>query len=123
MEQRLSTYLGKKVVLAPDAVKPGVSARKKQVTGFGGALTVHSPQHGAGKTLLVQSIAKELACRVHIIEAAPLLAKYGIHADAALETLVHAIVMSSAVQGQRRVLCILFDQHLQHKRSFRYKRL
>ena len=72
-----------------------------------GALTVHSPKHGAGKTLLVRSIAQDLDCRVHVIQAAPLLAKYGIHADAALETLLHSIVTSAAVQGER--LCILLD--------------
>lgn len=79
----------------------------KRTPKLDGALAVHSPNHGAGKTLLVRSIAEDLGCRVHVVEAAPLLAKYGIHADAALETLIHSIVTSAAVNGER--LCILLD--------------
>lgn len=80
---------------------------QKRTPRVDGALAVHSPSHGAGKTLLVRSIAEDLGCRVHVIEAAPLLGKYGIHADAALETLIHSIVTSAAVVGER--LCILLD--------------
>lgn len=73
------------------------------------ALLVHSPKHGAGKTLLVETIARrKLQCDVvYTISAGPLLAKYGIHADAALETIVHEIFIWSAVHRQR--VCIILD--------------
>ena len=74
-----------------------------------GALIVHSPNHGAGKTLLVQAIAQErLKCQaIHIIQPTSLLAQYGVHADAALESILHSIVMSAACQ--RKSICIILD--------------
>mmetsp|Transcript_10663 Transcript_10663/g.19913 ORF Transcript_10663/g.19913 Transcript_10663/m.19913 type:complete len:938 (-) Transcript_10663:1091-3904(-) len=67
-----------------------------------GALTVHDPIHGSGKTSLVATIATtELKCQaVHIVHASTLFAKYGASgADAALESLLHAVVVSAAVKG------------------------
>lgn len=74
-----------------------------------GALIVHSPNHGAGKTLLVRAIAQErLKCQaIHIIQPSSLLAKYGIHADAGLESFLHAIVISAACRQQS--VCIILD--------------
>ena len=74
-----------------------------------GMLIVHSPHHGAGKTLLVQAIAQErLKCgAIHVIQPTLLLAQYGIHADAALESLLHSIVMSSACR--QKSVCIILD--------------
>lgn len=97
MQEQIKIFSGKQTIACTPARKPRHE----------GALTVHSANHGAGKTLLVRSIAEELGCSVHVIEAAPLLAKYGTYADAALETLVHSIIVSAAVKRER--LCILFD--------------
>jgi hypothetical protein len=72
-----------------------------------GSLTVHSPHHGAGKTVLVKTIAQELGAAVHVIHPGPLLSKYGIHADAALESNLHSIAMSAAVRNVP--LCIILD--------------
>ena len=72
-----------------------------------GSLTIHSPHHGAGKTLLVQAVAEELGACVHIIHLGPLLSKYGVHADTALESKLHSVVMSAAVQNQP--ICIILD--------------
>ena len=74
-----------------------------------GALLVQSPNHGAGKTLLVQAIAQlKLKCNaVHVIQPGPLLAQYTVHADAALESLLHAIVMSAACRQES--ICIILD--------------
>jgi SpoVK/Ycf46/Vps4 family AAA+-type ATPase len=74
-----------------------------------GALIVHSPNRGAGKTLLVRAIAQErLRCdAIHVVEPTVLLSQYGIHADAALESLLHSIVMSAACQQES--ICIILD--------------
>ena len=73
-----------------------------------GALTVHDPIHGSGKTTLVATIARtELKCdAVHVIHASALFAQYGASgADAALESLLHGIVMSAAAATKRSTLC------------------
>ena len=74
-----------------------------------GALIVHSPDHGSGKTLLVRAIAQQrLNCdTVHTVQPGALFAKYGAHADAALESLLHAIVVSAACRQQS--VCIILD--------------
>lgn len=90
-----------------------------------GALTVHNPIHGSGKTTLVATIAAtKLRCQaVHIIHAPTLFAKYGASgADAALESLLHAAVVSAAVRGictasstgrdKEGSICIILD-HLE----------
>lgn len=78
-----------------------------------GALLVHSPDHGDGKTALVQSIAQ---CRlgfrgttvaVHVIRLVAVMARYGVHADTALQCTIHAIAMQSAVRN--RPVCIILD--------------
>eukprot|EP00554_Chaetoceros_debilis_P001230 CAMPEP_0194096528 /NCGR_PEP_ID=MMETSP0149-20130528/57387_1 /TAXON_ID=122233 /ORGANISM="Chaetoceros debilis, Strain MM31A-1" /LENGTH=1231 /DNA_ID=CAMNT_0038782503 /DNA_START=194 /DNA_END=3889 /DNA_ORIENTATION=- len=69
---------------------------------FGGALTVHNPHHGSGKTLLVSTLARHvLHCHhVHTINAATLFAKYGASGtDAALECMLHSIVMKAAAHS------------------------
>ena len=86
-----------------------------------GALTVHDPHHGSGKTTLLATIATtQLKCQtVHIINASVLFAKYGASgADAALESLLHSIVLSAAVNGLSSsttnvgTVCIILD-HLE----------
>jgi hypothetical protein len=74
-----------------------------------GALVVHSPHHGAGKTLLVKTIAqRNLQCdSIHVIRPGALLAKYGVNTDSALETMLHSICMSAACRGQS--ICIILD--------------
>lgn len=72
------------------------------------SLLIHSPNHADGKTLLAQAIAKRAGCAsVHIVRPGALLAKYGIHADAALESLLHSIIISAAVKNKS--LCIILD--------------
>jgi len=80
-----------------------------------GMLIVHSPDHGAGKTLLVRAIARRRlrldgnrTPRVHVIRPGPLFAKYGIYADVALETTVHEVVLSASIRNIP--ICILLDQ-------------
>jgi hypothetical protein len=74
------------------------------------SLIVHSPNHGDGKTLLVQAIVKKrLGCSsIHVVRPGALLAKYGIRADAALESQLHAIIVSTACRNQS--ICIILDQ-------------
>jgi hypothetical protein len=79
-----------------------------------GALLVHSPDHGAGKTELVKAIAhsrlgldETMVVPVHVIRPEALLARYGIHADAALQSTIHAAIMAAAVR--RQPICVLID--------------
>lgn len=77
------------------------------------ALVIHDPVPGSGKTTLAATISKYiLNCEsLHIINAPFLLAKYGASgADSALETLLHQITVSSAIQGKK--ICIILD-HLE----------
>eukprot|EP00977_Amphora_coffeiformis_P007610 scaffold1667_cov173-Amphora_coffeaeformis.AAC.38 len=73
------------------------------------ALLVHSPDHGAGKSLLVQSLARRLEPHavVHVIRSGAILAKFGTAADAVLESALHQAVYSAAVEN--RPVCILLD--------------
>lgn len=74
------------------------------------SLLVHSPNHADGKTMLVQAIAQQIGCsRIHLIRPGPLLAKYGVHADAAFESLIHGILVSAAVQPVSSPVCIILD--------------
>jgi hypothetical protein len=83
-----------------------------------GALLLYNSHPNSGKTTLVTTIAKEvLNCNeVHVLSAPVLFAKYGVVADAALETLLHELVLRGAVQrsqcgsgiGIARV-CIVLD--------------
>ena len=72
-------------------------------------LLVHSPDHGAGKTVLVNMILRhQLHCRrVHLIRPGPLLAKYGVWADVALAAVVHEIVLAAA--WERESVAIILD--------------
>lgn len=74
-----------------------------------GALIVHSPDHGAGKNLLVEAIARRhLKCgAVYVIRPGPLMAKYGTRADAALETILHQILVRTAFRQES--VCIVLD--------------
>jgi hypothetical protein len=79
-----------------------------------GALLVHSPDHGAGKTELVKAIAHSrlwlddtTVVPVHVIRPEALLARYGIHADAALQSVIHAAIMAAAARNQP--ICVLID--------------
>jgi hypothetical protein len=79
-----------------------------------GALLLYNSYPHSGKTTLVTSIAKEiLKCdTVHTISAPAIFAKYGTNADAALETILHELVLRGAVKssvgGIARV-CIVLD--------------
>jgi SpoVK/Ycf46/Vps4 family AAA+-type ATPase len=80
------------------------------------SLMIHSPNHADGKTVLVQAIAasQSVGCsHIHILRPGPLLAKYGSHADAALESLLHAIVVSAAAvqtkEESKNKICIILD--------------
>jgi len=80
-----------------------------------GALLVYNSNPNCGKTTLVETIAKEkLKCHaVHVISAPSLFAKYGTSADAALETLLHELVLKYAVKGRSSgvaKVCIILDQ-------------
>ena len=73
------------------------------------SLIVHSPNHGDGKTLLVQALAKRLECSsIHLIQSGALLAKYSTRADSALESQLHAILISAACRNEK--VCIILDQ-------------
>lgn len=72
------------------------------------SLIIHSPNHADGKTLLAQAIAKKVGCSlIHIIRSGPLLAKYGVYADAALESMLHSWITTAAVRGKK--ICIIVD--------------
>ena len=83
-----------------------------------GALTVHDPIHGSGKTTLVATIARtKLNCHsVHVINASALFAQYGASgADAALESLLHGIVLSAAAVNMNSYstmgsVCVILDK-------------
>ncbi len=73
------------------------------------SLIVHSPNHGDGKTLLVHALAKRLECSsIYLIRPGALLAKYGTRADSALESQLHAILISAACRNAQ--VCIILDQ-------------
>lgn len=63
-------------------------------------LILHSPDHCAGKTALVETIARNICDVVHIIRPGPILAKYGVNGDAALETIIHEIILAAAIKRQ-----------------------
>ena len=75
-----------------------------------GALLLHCPNHGTGKTALVKYVAKNLLdCdAVHVLQPGALLAKYGSNADTGLESMMHAITVSAAVKRHSSI-SIIFD--------------
>ena len=82
-----------------------------------GAMLVTNSTPNSGKTTMVASIASErLSCdTVHIVSASSLFAKYGTQADSALETMLHDVVLASAVRArsnkdcQSGKVCIILD--------------
>ena len=85
-----------------------LATTKKHISNWWPSLIVHSPNHADGKTLLVQTTAKKLGCNnIHIIRFGVLLAKYGSQADAALESQLHAILLSAACSNES--VCIILD--------------
>eukprot|EP00934_Nitzschia_sp_Nitz4_P007355 Nitzschia sp. Nitz4//scaffold162_size51285//45975//49854//NITZ4_006978-RA/size51285-processed-gene-0.47-mRNA-1//-1//CDS//3329538000//7345//frame0 len=74
------------------------------------SLIVHSPNHAEGKTCLVRATAQyHLGCSlVHVVSGGPLLAKYGIHADTALESMIHGWLLHAAMQAEP--ICIIIDK-------------
>lgn len=74
-----------------------------------GALIIHSPDRGAGKTCLVETILrKKLQCRrIHLIRPGPLLAKYGAYADSALSVIVHQAALAAAFR--REPVALILD--------------
>jgi hypothetical protein len=89
---------------------------KQNDFGRDGALTVHDPIHGSGKTSLVIAIARSvLKCQaVHVLNGSSLFAKFGASgADTALESMLHQIIISAAVKGNTAggvgSICIILD--------------
>ncbi|KAL7568750.1 hypothetical protein ACA910_021742 [Epithemia clementina (nom. ined.)] len=73
-----------------------------------GALIVRSAHHGDGKTLLVEQLARHIGCSlVHILSIGPILSKHGVHADMALETILHQSALAAALQN--KPICIILD--------------
>ena len=74
-----------------------------------GALLVHSPEHGAGKSSLIEYLVKSrFGCEeVHIINFGPLFSKYGLSTAVALETILYQAVLSAAMRG--KPICIILD--------------
>ena len=61
--------------------------------------------------MLTQAIARRVggrSTRIHLIRPGYLLAKFGVDADAALESILHAIVVSAA--ARQKPVCIILDQ-------------
>ena len=99
---------------SPSSLHSHVDTRQKPGVGdirWEPSLLVHSPSHGDGKTWLVQAIAQTtLNCTsVHVLSAPTLLARYGIHADAALECWLHGTILSAAVASSHPTVCIILD--------------
>ena len=95
---------------SPVEILKDQSRRPQQRIRRNKALLVHSPDKGAGKTALVQVVARKmLGCKtqVHIIRPGPLLAKFGSHADIALETIVHEISLAAAFRQSS--VCVVLD--------------
>lgn len=82
-----------------------------------GALLLYNSYPNSGKTTLVTTIAKEvLKCdAVHVLSAPAIFAKYGTGADAALETMLHELVLHGALQSTSEKgrctarVCIVLD--------------
>jgi SpoVK/Ycf46/Vps4 family AAA+-type ATPase len=110
MKEALQQYLNCKNVPTMTQNQSKEYSRRRSFSLFeDGSIIVHSPYHGAGKTRLVATLAHQIGCqRIHIIRSGPLLAKFGIHVDAALETIVHEITLSAALGNES--LCIILDQ-------------
>ncbi len=71
------------------------------------ALLVHSPHANDDKLALVVTMASSLDMIVHVIQPSALLAKFGIYADVALSSIVHAILIQAAVRQQ--ATCLIWD--------------
>lgn len=71
-----------------------------------GALLVHNSHPNSGKSTLVEAVAIDvLKCNaVHRISAPALIAKYGINADAAFESMLHELAVRCAVNGGDTIL-------------------
>jgi SpoVK/Ycf46/Vps4 family AAA+-type ATPase len=105
--QAMKSYVG--VDSAPTQQSPNSLDLARRSLFQESCLIVHSPYRAHGKTKLVSIVARQSGCqRVHVIRPGPLLAKYGIHADAALETIIHDIALASAARHQ--AVCIILDQ-------------
>jgi ATP-dependent 26S proteasome regulatory subunit len=72
-----------------------------------GSLLVHSPDHSAGKTTIVQAIAHRLGAKVIFFQPAAMFAKFGVYADVALACQIHAACVSAAFQ--RQDICVVLD--------------
>jgi hypothetical protein len=82
-----------------------------------GALLLYNSHPNSGKTTLITEIAKEVfECdAVHVLSAPAIFAKYGTSADAALETILHELVLRGIVNArtpkQRFIarVCVVLD--------------
>jgi ATP-dependent 26S proteasome regulatory subunit len=106
LEKRLRRHL--KTSLAFSAEDPENIVQSEILDCFrDGSLLVHSPDHFAGKTTLVQAIAHRLGAKVIFFQPAAMFAKYGVYADVALACQIHAACVSAAFQ--RQTICIVLD--------------
>ena len=72
------------------------------------ALLVHSPNSNDDKVAIIAAIASSNHMKVHILQpSALLLAKYGIYADIALQSMVHSILYQAAVRQEK--VCLIWD--------------
>ncbi|GAX10280.1 hypothetical protein FisN_3Lh481 [Fistulifera solaris] len=93
VDQNLDQILGHPVTPYPSTKDP---------FGAQSVLLMHSPDHGDGKTTLVTTLLHRLGCdNVYIIHPGPLLAKYGVMADAALATIIHEVTIAAAFRQQK----------------------
>ena len=73
-------------------------------------LLVHSPHSAVGKTCLVTAIVRQLlepTAVLHVIPCVTLMARFGVAADAVLESTLHAMVYRAALT--ERPVCIVLD--------------
>jgi hypothetical protein len=111
VQSRLQTTSGAPLQRAHATVqKSETSKSTKRSIPWEPSLLVHSRNHADGKTMLIQAIAEQIGCsRVHLLRPGPLLAHYGIHADTALESLLHGILVSAAATPDAKPVCIILD--------------
>jgi ATP-dependent 26S proteasome regulatory subunit len=82
------------------------SSSQTKLSFHDGSLLVHSPHHVAGKTALVAAIARQCCNVVHVLRPGPILAKFGIYADSAVECIIHDITLAASVKNQSIAIII-----------------
>jgi len=70
-------------------------------------LLVHSSEEKDRKADLIVALAqRRLGAQVHVLRPGPLIARYGVHADAALSMTVHQIVVSASMDNHTTVVVL-----------------